>query len=324
MSKLSKAEDLNIIKIKTCVLKVNIHCEGCKKKVKKLLQKIDGVYSIAIDTEQGKVSVTGNVDSSTLIKKLRKSGKYAELWASKKISNIDPHYHLPKLPIGTEKGQKTSANNSEIKDKKMQQLQKELMNMKVPFTKDQKSVKFSVPGQDFDDESEFDDSFDDEDDYFDETDASDDETDDYKKSATKGTVTAKKGFGVEVHSKGNGGSKNGSGGTHEAKNGSNKGISNGDGNKQGSGGKNSNGLAGIPMATGAVPPKYLNSGMVATTPAAGSSVNPYQQQYATEMMRQQRMMMNGYPMAYGYPMPASNTYTSYFSDEDTSASCRIM
>jgi len=28
--------------VQTCVLKVNIHCDGCKKKVKKLLQRIEG------------------------------------------------------------------------------------------------------------------------------------------------------------------------------------------------------------------------------------------------------------------------------------------
>jgi hypothetical protein len=30
------------MKIQTCVLKVNIHCDGCKQKVKKILQKIEG------------------------------------------------------------------------------------------------------------------------------------------------------------------------------------------------------------------------------------------------------------------------------------------
>ncbi|PKU77795.1 heavy metal-associated isoprenylated plant protein 32 [Dendrobium catenatum] len=340
MSKLSKVEDLNFLKTKTCVLKVNIHCEGCKKKVKKLLQKIDGVYTIAIDTEQGKVTVTGNVDPSTLIKKLRKSGKHAEIWAAKKNSNIESHHHLPKLPIDAAKGQKNSFNNSETKDQKMKILQEELMKMKLPFTKDEKSVKFSAPNQGFDSGNESDDSFDDEDDYFDETDVSVDETDDYKSdlkamnSATKGIVIAKKGFDGDVHSKGNTGNTNGGGGTpHEAKNGSNKGNNNGDGNnnghKQGNGGKNSSGLVGIPMAAGAVPAGYYNRGMAASaapmaTPVAGGPVNPHQQQYMTEMMQQQRMMMNGHPMAYGYPMPASNAYASYFSDENTSGSCRIM
>lgn len=30
--------------MQTCVLKVNIHCEGCKNKVKKILQRIEGIY----------------------------------------------------------------------------------------------------------------------------------------------------------------------------------------------------------------------------------------------------------------------------------------
>ncbi|KAI9090333.1 hypothetical protein K1719_028668 [Acacia pycnantha] len=43
------------------VLKVNIHCDGCKHKVKKILQKIDGVFTTEIDAEQGKVTVSRNV-----------------------------------------------------------------------------------------------------------------------------------------------------------------------------------------------------------------------------------------------------------------------
>ncbi|XWS31696.1 hypothetical protein CRYUN_Cryun23aG0098200 [Craigia yunnanensis] len=56
------------LKYKIWVLKILIHCEGCKKKVKKVLQAID---------------VTGSVDAETLIKKLTKSGKYVELWPAK-------------------------------------------------------------------------------------------------------------------------------------------------------------------------------------------------------------------------------------------------
>ncbi|KAA8548589.1 hypothetical protein F0562_000273 [Nyssa sinensis] len=76
-----------LLEIKTCVLKVNIHCDGCKHKVKKILQKIDGVYTTHIDSDQGKVTVSGNVDPNTLIKKLAKSGKHAELWGAPKASN---------------------------------------------------------------------------------------------------------------------------------------------------------------------------------------------------------------------------------------------
>lgn len=41
-----------------------------------------GVYVVNIDQEQQKVTVSGIVDSCSLIKKLAKSGKYAEMWSS--------------------------------------------------------------------------------------------------------------------------------------------------------------------------------------------------------------------------------------------------
>ncbi|XP_077243252.1 uncharacterized protein LOC143883832 [Tasmannia lanceolata] len=68
----------------TWVLKVSIHCEGCKRKVKKVLQTIDGVYTIMIDSKQHKVTVNGDIDAETVIKKLVKNGKQAELWPENK------------------------------------------------------------------------------------------------------------------------------------------------------------------------------------------------------------------------------------------------
>ncbi|KAL8094536.1 hypothetical protein AgCh_036172 [Apium graveolens] len=71
--------DHETLKFQTWVLKVYIHCEGCKKKVKKVLQSIEGVYMTVVDSEEHRVTVTGNVDGPQLIKKLLKSGKQAEL-----------------------------------------------------------------------------------------------------------------------------------------------------------------------------------------------------------------------------------------------------
>ncbi|XP_027160556.1 heavy metal-associated isoprenylated plant protein 35-like [Coffea eugenioides] len=68
---------------KKCILKVSIHCEGCKKKVKKILNRVQGVDGIDIDIKQHKVTVTGDVDANTLLRKLIKSGKHAELWPEK-------------------------------------------------------------------------------------------------------------------------------------------------------------------------------------------------------------------------------------------------
>lgn len=71
------------IKFKKWILKVSIHCEGCKKKVKKILQQVQGVFEIDIDVKQHKVTVIGDVDANTLLRKLIKAGKHAELWPVK-------------------------------------------------------------------------------------------------------------------------------------------------------------------------------------------------------------------------------------------------
>ncbi|KAM6545184.1 hypothetical protein CsatB_025920 [Cannabis sativa] len=82
MASISAQEASESLKYKTWDLKVSIHCEGCKRKVKKTLQKIDGVYTTIIDSQQQRVTVTGNVDVQILIKKLVKTGKRAEVWIS--------------------------------------------------------------------------------------------------------------------------------------------------------------------------------------------------------------------------------------------------
>ncbi|XP_071690242.1 uncharacterized protein [Rutidosis leptorrhynchoides] len=84
---MTKDEDFKLLKIQSCILRVNLHCDGCKHKVKKLLQKIDGVYQVIIDAEQQKVTVSGSVDSATLIKKLVRAGKHAELWSNNSNRN---------------------------------------------------------------------------------------------------------------------------------------------------------------------------------------------------------------------------------------------
>ncbi|KAF0926178.1 hypothetical protein E2562_022016 [Oryza meyeriana var. granulata] len=70
------------LQCKILALRVSIHCEGCKKKVKKVLQRVEGVYRCDIDGRSNKatVTVTGKVSADTLIRKLRRAGKQAEQW----------------------------------------------------------------------------------------------------------------------------------------------------------------------------------------------------------------------------------------------------
>ncbi|KAL8157542.1 heavy metal-associated isoprenylated plant protein 37-like [Apium graveolens] len=84
---MAKDDDFKLLKIQTCVLRVNIHCDGCKHKVKKILQRIEGVFQVKIETEQQKVTVSGSVDSGTLVKKLIRAGKHAEVWSNKASQN---------------------------------------------------------------------------------------------------------------------------------------------------------------------------------------------------------------------------------------------
>lgn len=67
------------LKTETFVLKVHINCQGCRTKVRKALRKIEGVYEVDINAENQKVAVTGVVNPSTLVQKLAKLGKHAEI-----------------------------------------------------------------------------------------------------------------------------------------------------------------------------------------------------------------------------------------------------
>ncbi|KAL7157767.1 hypothetical protein ABFS83_02G098800 [Erythranthe nasuta] len=174
-------QDSKIQQVPTCLLRVNIHCEGCKHKVKKTLKKVEGVYKVNIDAEQGKVSVSGNVDPATLINKLEKSGKHAEMWGPPQkgpISfnhlNNNNNFHIGKNDKGF-KEQKNKGGGG------VHQLPQHLNNkngskdVKI-VGKNQNSVRFKLPEEEYDDDDEDDysDDFDDDEEDGDFDDGSDD------------------------------------------------------------------------------------------------------------------------------------------------------
>ncbi|KAK1275084.1 hypothetical protein QJS04_geneDACA000844 [Acorus gramineus] len=59
---------------------VHMDCAGCESKIKKALQKLEGVDSIEIDMAMQKVTVTGWVEQKKVLKAVRKTGRRAELW----------------------------------------------------------------------------------------------------------------------------------------------------------------------------------------------------------------------------------------------------
>ncbi|PRQ45773.1 putative heavy metal-associated domain, HMA [Rosa chinensis] len=61
-------------------LLVHMDCEGCEKRIRRAISKIDGVDSLEIDMDKQKVTVTGYVDQRKVLKVVRRTGRKAEFW----------------------------------------------------------------------------------------------------------------------------------------------------------------------------------------------------------------------------------------------------
>ncbi|TQD82023.1 hypothetical protein C1H46_032422, partial [Malus baccata] len=71
-------------------LLVHMDCEGCEKRIRKAISKIEGkisflihhfcVDSLEIDMDTQKVTVTGYVDQRKVLKVVRRTGRRAEFW----------------------------------------------------------------------------------------------------------------------------------------------------------------------------------------------------------------------------------------------------
>lgn len=112
--------------VQTVVLKVAIHCHGCKKKVRKVLRGIEGVQDVTVDASQHKVTVTGTVDADTLIKRLYKSGKKGVPWqCHPPAKNSEPAPEAPPAPLPAGDGGKDAAAAVAAADKKSEEAVKE-------------------------------------------------------------------------------------------------------------------------------------------------------------------------------------------------------
>ncbi|PKI70761.1 hypothetical protein CRG98_008853 [Punica granatum] len=68
---------------------VHMDCAGCENKIRKSLQKLDGVDDVEIDMGMQKVTVVGCVEQKKVLKAARKTGRRAELWPFP----YNPEYH---------------------------------------------------------------------------------------------------------------------------------------------------------------------------------------------------------------------------------------
>ncbi|XP_008783549.1 heavy metal-associated isoprenylated plant protein 45 [Phoenix dactylifera] len=64
------------------IVELNVHmdCEGCEKRIRKAISKLDGVDTVDIDMDKQKVTVTGYVDQRKVLKAVRRTGRKAEFW----------------------------------------------------------------------------------------------------------------------------------------------------------------------------------------------------------------------------------------------------
>ncbi|CAK9320613.1 unnamed protein product [Citrullus colocynthis] len=78
--------------LQTVELKVRMDCDGCELKVKNALSSLSGVKSVEINRKQQKVTVTGYVDASKVLKKAKSTGKKAEIWPYVPYSLVSQPY----------------------------------------------------------------------------------------------------------------------------------------------------------------------------------------------------------------------------------------
>ncbi|KVI05689.1 heavy metal-associated isoprenylated plant protein 8-like [Cynara cardunculus var. scolymus] len=67
-------------KVVETVLKINLHCEGCAKDVRRCILKMKGVQTVNVDMKKSHVMVKGSFDPQSLIAYIsKKGGRHAEM-----------------------------------------------------------------------------------------------------------------------------------------------------------------------------------------------------------------------------------------------------
>lgn len=108
------------------VLKVDLHCDGCAKKITKSIRQFEGVESVKADTAGNKLTVTGKVDPMRIKERVEyKTKKKVEILSpqpAKKVDKMDDKKPPEKKPDG---------NNAD--DKKPKEPQSSTVALKIPL-----------------------------------------------------------------------------------------------------------------------------------------------------------------------------------------------
>ncbi|KAL4183825.1 hypothetical protein AMTRI_Chr11g157080 [Amborella trichopoda] len=69
-----------IKQMQTVEIRVRMDCEGCTKQVKSSVSSMKDVRSVEVNLRQQKLTVRGCVDPAKVLKKVKETGKRAEMW----------------------------------------------------------------------------------------------------------------------------------------------------------------------------------------------------------------------------------------------------
>ncbi|KAG8051859.1 hypothetical protein GUJ93_ZPchr0001g30370 [Zizania palustris] len=66
--------------LQTVNIKVKMDCEGCERRVKSAVKSMRGVTNVAVNPKQSRCTVTGYVEASKVLERVKSTGKAAEMW----------------------------------------------------------------------------------------------------------------------------------------------------------------------------------------------------------------------------------------------------
>ncbi|KAJ9540746.1 hypothetical protein OSB04_027252 [Centaurea solstitialis] len=113
--------------VQRTVLKVQLSCEKCKKKILRSVSGLQGVDKIEIDGAKGTVTVTGDADPYEIILRTKKAGKFVE------VVTIGPPPAPPKKPEEKKPEEKKPVEKKPEEKKQEEKIHMHPYNIHMPY-----------------------------------------------------------------------------------------------------------------------------------------------------------------------------------------------
>ncbi|KAI3721626.1 hypothetical protein L2E82_32643 [Cichorium intybus] len=110
----------------TVVLKLDLHCDGCAKKIIKSIRHFEGVESVKADTAGNKLTVTGKVDPTRIKERV-------EYKTKKKVEILSPQPKKDGGGGGEKKADEKPTEKKPADDKKPKEPQSSTVVLKIPL-----------------------------------------------------------------------------------------------------------------------------------------------------------------------------------------------